>query len=256
VKDRAQELAPSTVHVLVGVLRSVLRAAVADRAIAISPADGLKLPRVERPKVVPLTAEQVASMQDAVPARYTAAVVVAAGAGLRQGELFGLTVDRVNFLRRTITVDRQLVTLKGTRLAPPKTAASHRTIPVPDVVLQALSAHVATWAAGPDGVILSAERGTHVSQSSASHIWRKAARRAGLPDDADGWHSLRHFYASVLINAGESVKVVQERLGHSSAAITLDTYTHLWPSDEDRTRSAVATALADLADSSRTAAQS
>jgi integrase len=51
---------------------------------------------------------------------------------------------------------------------------------------------------------------------------------------------LRHFYASVLIRAGESVKVVQERLGHTSAQMTLDVYGHLWPEDEDSTREAVA----------------
>jgi integrase len=47
----------------------------------------------------------------------------------------------------------------------------------------------------------------------------------------------------VLIRAGESVKVVQERLGHTSAQMTLDIYSHLWPEDEDRTRSAVDSVL-------------
>lgn len=52
-------------------------------------------------------------------------------------------------------------------------------------------------------------------------------------------HALRHFYASMLIRSGCSVKVVQARLGHASASETLDTYSHLWPDDEDRTRAAV-----------------
>ncbi len=49
-------------------------------------------------------------------------------------------------------------------------------------------------------------------------------------------HSLRHFYASLLIRHGESVTTVQARLGHASAAETLDTYSHLWPDSDDRTR--------------------
>lgn len=53
------------------------------------------------------------------------------------------------------------------------------------------------------------------------------------------FHELRHFYACLLIRFGESVKVVQERLGHASATETLDTYSHLWPDSEDRTRAAV-----------------
>lgn len=55
----------------------------------------------------------------------------------------------------------------------------------------------------------------------------------------DGYHELRHFYASVLIRAGESVKVVQKRLGHSSAQMTLDIYAHLWPEDDETTRAAL-----------------
>jgi integrase len=52
-------------------------------------------------------------------------------------------------------------------------------------------------------------------------------------------HDFRHFYASLLIVGGESVKVVQARLGHASARETLETYAHLWPDTEDRTRQAV-----------------
>ena len=59
-------------------------------------------------------------------------------------------------------------------------------------------------------------------------------------------HDLRHFYASVLIKHRESVKTVQKRLGHSKASITLDTYTHLWPNDEDTTRAAVESVLAGV----------
>jgi integrase len=58
-----------------------------------------------------------------------------------------------------------------------------------------------------------------------------------------GFHALRHYYASLLIRHGESVKVVQARLGHASASETLDTYSHLWPDAEDRTRAAVDSVL-------------
>jgi integrase len=61
---------------------------------------------------------------------------------------------------------------------------------------------------------------------------------AGLPQTVT-FDALRHFYASLLIRHGESVKTVQARLGHASAAETLDTYRHLWPDNDDRTREAV-----------------
>jgi integrase len=60
-----------------------------------------------------------------------------------------------------------------------------------------------------------------------------------------GFHDLRHFYASLLIRHGESVKVVQARLGHAFAGEAINTYAHLWPDSDDRTRDAVAAALAD-----------
>jgi integrase len=67
-------------------------------------------------------------------------------------------------------------------------------------------------------------------------------------------HSLRHFYASALIAGDASVKVAQSRLGHSSAVITLHTFGHPWPGDDDLTRTVMDSAFAILADSLRTSA--
>ena len=66
----------------------------------------------------------------------------------------------------------------------------------------------------------------------------------------DAFHQLRHFYASLLIAHGESVKVVQERLGHTSAQMTLDTFCHLWPDSDDSTRAAVDLVLGNRGPSS------
>jgi integrase len=66
-------------------------------------------------------------------------------------------------------------------------------------------------------------------------------------------HGLRHLFASALISGGASVKQVQTVLGHASAVITLQTYSHLWPGDDDRTRDVMDAALSPLADSLRTA---
>jgi len=61
--------------------------------------------------------------------------------------------------------------------------------------------------------------------------------------DAATFHWLRHYYASLPIQYDESVKTVQAPLGHATAAETLDTYGHLWPDSDDRTRQAASTAL-------------
>jgi integrase len=81
-----------------------------------------------------------------------------------------------------------------------------------------------------------------VRRSSFGDVWRAAVKAAGAPPGT-GIHQLRHYYASLLIRHGESVKVVQARLGHASASQTLDTYFHFWPDSDDRTRTAVDSVL-------------
>lgn len=114
-----------------------------------SPAVGVKLPRVDRPKVRPLELDQVLALAEAMPARARAAVLFAAGSGLRMGEMLGLTVDRVDFLRRTVRVDRQMITpSRGEpRFGPPTTPSSQRTVPLAQVTLDVLAAHLARFLA-------------------------------------------------------------------------------------------------------------
>lgn len=240
VKERSESLAPATLEVVYRYFVSVMRAAVDDRVITRNPCVRIKLPKVERRLVVPMSVDEVGALRDAMPARYRAVVTLAAGTGLRVSECLGLTVDRVDFLRRTVRVDRQLIMAGGDAptFGPPKTAASVRTVPLPDVVGAALAEHLATFPAGDEGLIFTTERGGPVRRTKFWDSWRAAVESAGM-DEGLRFHELRHFYASLLIRFGESVKVVQERLGHASAAETLDTYSHLWPDSEDRTRAAV-----------------
>jgi integrase len=257
VKGRADVLAPSTVEVVYRWFSTIMRAAVQDGLLRVSPCRGVKLPKKDRPPVVPISVETVRALVDATDPRYRAMVVLAAGTGLRQGECFGLGIEHVDFLRRQVRVERQVVKVQGRPpfLAPPKTAASFRTVPLPDVVLDALSAHLAAYPVGESGLIFPGEDGGPLSRMTfGSNVWRPAVKKAtGVPDDGVGFHQLRHFYASLLIQAGESVKVVQSRLGHASAVETLNTYSHLWPDSEDRTRTAVDLVLGDSRDYSGTA---
>ncbi|HEV2809407.1 MAG TPA: tyrosine-type recombinase/integrase [Acidimicrobiales bacterium] len=82
-------------------------------------------------------------------------------------------------------------------------------------------------------------------RNSAGEMWHRPRRDAGLPVWAT-FHDLRHFYASLLIAKGSSVKTVQCCLGHQSAMETLDTYGHLWPDSEDETRNAVGDVLSGV----------
>ena len=173
-----------------------------------------------------MTLEAVEALTEAMPERYRALVTLAAGTGLRQGEMFGLTIDRIDFLRRQLTVDRQLITMpdRAPYLTPPKTQASVRVVPVPQVVVDALAVHLATWPTAE--FLFATELGDPIRRTAFSErTWRPAVKRAGLSGVT--MHGLRHFYASLLIRHGESVKTVQARLGHASAA---ETPRHLRPS--------------------------
>jgi integrase len=123
------------------------------------------------------------------------------------------------------------------------------------VVVDALAAHLAAFPTEErlipiDGctepetvhVVFILAGGEPVARSRWSDIRRAAARPAGIPAGV-GFHALRHYCASLLIGHGEGVKTVHDRLGHGSAVETLNTYAHLWPGGEDRTRAAVDSVL-------------
>lgn len=240
------ELAPSTAGVVYGKLAAIFNAATADRIIVRSPCVRIRLPRSEGAEVVPMSPEQVATMAERVGDRYGAFVVLLAGSGLRPAEGLGLTVDRVNFLKRSLRIDRQLVTVakKAPALAPPKTPTSVRTIPVPQAVLDALALQIERFGTGPDGLIFTDAKGDPIRRSALGHQWRRAAAKVGLLGFTP--HDLRHYAASVLIDSGASVKAVQRHLGHKSAKTTLDVYGHLWPESEDVTRKALESGLAAI----------
>jgi len=243
VKDRAEVLAPASVEIAYGVVAAVFRAAVADRLIPASPCSGIKRPSRVRSQLHQdqiLTTDEVLALVASVPERYRALVLIGAGAGLRSGEALGLTEARVEFLRRQLRIDHQLITAprRDPYLGPPKTQASNRIIPVPDAVIKALAAHRERYRPGPWGLLFTSEQDAPIRRQNFGRIWRVAVGRAGVVRGTR-FHDLRHYYASLLIRHGESVKVVQARLGHASAAETLDTYSHLWPDSEERTRQAV-----------------
>jgi len=244
-------LSPTTIALVYGKLAGIMRSAVDDQRIVRTPCTrGVKLPRQDGAEVVLMSPEQVVAIADAVPARYRALVVLIAGTGARPGEALGLTVDRVDWLRRRIRIDRQLITVAKSvpTFGPTKTASSVRTVAAPQVVLDELSQHIAHHGAGPGGLIFTDTKGDPIRRNALGHVWRRAAAEAGV--EAYSWHDLRHYAASVMIHQGASVKAVQRQLGHASATTTLDVYAHLWPDAEDTTRAALDAGLTRFVSSS------
>lgn len=236
--SRSAVLSPVTTRNLVGFVRGVFAAAVLDRLIGVSPVQRIALPRHEPDRVVPLTIDQVARLAGEMPERTRAMVITQAGLGLRIGELLALRLEHVDFLRRTVRIEVQLLGATRQR-GDVKTPRSRRTIPLPQVVADELAAHLHRFGPGADGSLFTTIFGLPWrSDYYSSYVLRPAVTRAGLPGSTTS-HDLRHHYASVLLAAGESVPAVAERLGHVNGALVLSTYGHLLPDTEDRTRQAI-----------------
>jgi integrase len=247
----ALRLAPSTVATVHQHLGQLLASAVEDGLIARNPAVRARLPKREASKAQPVPLDVVERIHAGLPDWMAVAVPIGIGAGLRQGEASGLTVDRLDFLRRTLRVDRQLLCrhVPAPVLGPPKTESSHRTIPLASFLRDALADHLRRHPAGPGELVLRSPAGQPLDADRFGHQWRRACRAAGVPGLR--YHDLRHTFASTLLSRGVSVKAVADWLGHASPTITLATYAHLMPADEEVARAVLDDALAPPAASPR-----
>jgi integrase len=258
VRGLQEQLAASYVRVIFANVSAVLAAAVDDGLIARNPcrAGSVKIPRTVQRKVTPWPVDRVAAVIDALPNRYRATAVVAAGCGLRQGEVFGLRVQDVDFLRRQLHVEQQVKLLHGKVVLDRPKAGKTRTVPLPTSVADELAAHLQRYPAQGAELVLTSREDKPINRSHFDpYIWHRALKAVGVePGRQNGMHALRHFYASVLIDAGESVKAVAEYLGHADPGFTLRVYAHLFPSSEERARAALDRVFGGVLDVSNTAA--
>ncbi|MGH9155786.1 MAG: tyrosine-type recombinase/integrase [Acidimicrobiales bacterium] len=251
LRDRQERAAPRSVRVLLANLSGILGAAVEDGLIARNPcaSKAVRAPAVEQDRIIPWTLERVVAVVAAHPARWRALPLVATGCGLRQGEVFGLRVEDVDFLRHRVLVRQQVKLLGGRPMIAPPKGRKTREVPLPEMVAAALAEHLRATPA-IDGLVFKSREHKLVNRNYFNHhVWKPALRAAGVePTRANGMHALRHFYASVQLEAGTSVRALAEYLGHADPGFTLRVYTHLMPTSESRARQAVDEAFADALD--------
>jgi integrase len=253
---RKKGLAASTRRTRYNYVRMAFLAAMRARVIRQDPTAGITPPRVPKAETkmnVP-TSGQVGKAL-AAAGDFRAYLAVCAFAGLRLGEAAGLQLGDVDFLRRTLVVRRQIqgqVNARTVEVDPKYESA--RTVYLPEALVLELAAFIERHPpVGPEAWLFT--NGPYPwNRNSAGNQWRRLRETVGMEEFT--LHDLRHYYASGLIAAGCDVVTVQHALGHSSPTITLNTYSHLWPKAEDRTRNAaqglMAAANAEVADSVRT----
>lgn len=273
IKDLSERFGPSTVVGAFLVLQGTFALAVADDAIRKNPTDS---PIVQVPDYLPSGIEVwddavVIALAAAHPAELRAIPELAASLGMREGELFGLAEEDLDLDGdKTVRVRRQVKKLgKDYVFALPKNDRE-RIIPLSDWDIDVIRRHLAAFPSRPytlpwekpDGkahtrklLFRWASDDQHVKARSYSEtVWKPAAVKAGIIPEPkkdqrgrlryettrkEGIHQLRHYYASVMLAGGVSIRELADYLGHADPAFTLRVYAHLLPSSHDRARQVI-----------------
>ncbi|PLS87636.1 MAG: site-specific integrase [Actinobacteria bacterium] len=246
-------LSPATVHKMHVVLHKALDQAVADGMISRNVTDALKLPRIDREEINPLTAEEANRLIEAARGdRLEALYVLAVHSGLRQGELLALRWEDLDLEARTLRVRRTLTWAGGKHsLTEPKTKKSRRTVRLTTGAVAALRDHLKRQLSEMDrlgslyqngNLVFANEIGGIVNPSNLrNRSFAKLLERAGL--NGVRFHDLRHTCATLLLSKNVNPKIVSEMLGHANIAITLDTYSHVLPDMQEKAARAIEEAL-------------
>lgn len=238
IADLPEELSDTRKRHVFRTLVPIFNLAVDDGMIRTSPtaAKSVKqrVPRPQQKKMLFLDAGQVDALASAITPRYRPLVYCAAYTGMRAGELVALKVKHLDLKRGRVTVEESVSDVNGHLTPGPTKNKKTRGFGIPPFLGAMLKEHLGDRQADPDAFVFG-ENGRPMRHGNVYGRHFKPAVRAALPEDLHGlrFHDLRHTCASILLANGEHPKAVQERLGHSSIAITLDRYSHFYREHED-----------------------
>ncbi|MFJ3924525.1 tyrosine-type recombinase/integrase [Streptomyces sp. NPDC090022] len=263
------ECAPRYARQILTTLSNVFETAIDDKRLVRNPmrAKSVRWPKALEDQREAWPLETAQRVWDVINQRYRIAVVVALGCGLRQGEVFGLSPADIDFERGLIRVRRQVQLLYGRLYFTLPKGGKTRVVDMPPSVAAELRAHFLQLPAvevelpwgGPEPdrekrsfpLVLTTTYGNAIRANIFNdEVWKPALAKAGVipvrekgqrwkASRKDGFHVLRHTYASVILEAGESVVTLARWLGHSSPTITLDHYAHFMPEAGGKGRAAV-----------------
>ena len=232
--------APKSVRHCYRVMRMALKHAVEKGILQVNVTDAVKPPRLEPTELEVPSLEEVQhilELADSTP--YGSVLRFTVSTGCRRGEALGLEWRHLDLENggASIVQSLQRIGRTGLQLVPPKSAKSRRSVALDEHTVEMLRSH--RWgqiltmtqlgsAYEDNGLVFPGPMGKALDPATLTRNFKKLVRRVGKSHIR--LHDLRHFHASLLLKAGVHLKVVQERLGHSSIAITADTYSHVAPS--------------------------
>jgi integrase len=238
LETRSRPLAKKVLASLKSVIGEAMRRGlVAQNTASMVTIDAKKRERakLEVGRDIPTLAD-VRALLERADCRWRPLLVTATFTGMRASELRGLTWSAVDFERRTIQVRQRAD--QWNVLGPPKSAAGSRTIPMSPMVLNTLREWRLACPKGPLGLVFPNGAGNVETHANiASRGFEPLQVALGMVNEHGkpkyGLHALRHFFASWCIHQGFQPKRVQALMGHATTGQTLDTYSHLFPNDDD-----------------------
>jgi integrase len=246
-----QGLSPKTRHNVLGVLSKALTDARRWRLIRANPTSEVERPATERRAARAWSTEQLAKFLRATTgSRLEPGWRFVLLTGCRRGELCGLRWSDLDLDRGTVTITNQRTTAGGRIVeGPPKTAAGSRTVALDAVTVGMLvewrrAQRVELLRLGvrsPAGYVFTRPNGSPLVPDDVTAAFAALCNEIGLP--GIGVHGLRHSSATFLLAAGVSPKVVSQRLGHASVALTLGLYSHVLPGHDEAAVEAFAASL-------------
>lgn len=244
-KGQKKKLSPTTVRYIHVIIKSALNQAIQNRMINNNAANAVVLPKKNKTEIIPLTQEEVIRFLEAARGdRLYALYLLEMMTGLRKGEILGLQWNDIDFKCKRITVSHNLCRIKSRNknagkkyeliLMNPKTATSKRCIPINDFMADELQKHKLHQMKEKElygdyyndlGMVFCKPDGNYIYSRDFLRQYQNLLSKAGL--EKKRFHDLRHTVASLLINANENPKMIQQLLGHSNISTTLDIYAHV-----------------------------
>ena len=238
--DKMQQgLSPRSVQLMHITLHKALKNAIKTGLISRNPIDLVDPPQVERHEMKTMTEEDIGRFLDeARKGDYYTLFYIYLFTGIRRSEALALRWSDVDLLGCQLSINKTMQFLnKKVTFKSPKTANSRRLValsPSTSVVLRLhreaqnkIRKYKEESPVSDDDLVFCQSDGSPYLPNTISHAWIKLVKKCGL--DGVRLHDARHTHATLLFKSGVSAKVIQERLGHSSVAFTMNTYAHVSP---------------------------
>ena len=238
--EKKKTLSSRTVRYLHTIINGAMKQAMKEHLINENVNEAVELPKKEKKEISVMTVDEMKRLLELFKeSSYYALFLLEMQTGLRKGEILGLHWEDIDFENGKMHVRHNLCRITGEDgkaklvLMEPKTLTSKRSIPLTTGMLEVLKKHKAEQDADivrigeayhEQGIVFSDALGEYISPRKLLQVFQDTLKKAGLPRYR--FHDLRHSFASILLQEGESVKVIQELLGHSMISTTLDIYTH------------------------------